>query len=106
MFAVDGETLTETDAGVDGFAGVFDVEEVDVPAQPQVSRAASKGMALAAERMALRAHLERVKLGLFSDGSQGQRYWTKGKKKGRDQSGNSRMPGPVNPLSRETSIAV
>jgi hypothetical protein len=56
MFAVEGETLTETEAGVAGLVGLFDVEEV--PAQPQVSRTASMGMAVAAERMALRTHLE------------------------------------------------
>ncbi len=107
MLAVDGEMVTETEVGVEGVVGLVGAEDGAVAAaQPQVSRAASTGVALGVERMGLRAHLKRAMDGTILSRLRGQCYWTKGKKKGNDRAGEIVECRDVNALSRDTSIAI
>jgi len=88
MLALVGKTATEMEAGVDGCAGLFEVDEAAPPPQPpKSSKDASVARALASGRMAVRHTSNGCWLGVLSDGLGARGYWTKGKKKGNDQAG-------------------
>ncbi len=107
MFAVVGETTTETDAGVDGVVELPALELAEPPPHPhKIASDAIAGSALASGRIAVRHTSDACYLGTLSDVGTPPSYWPKGKKKGSDQAPEIVECRDVNPLSRDTSIAL